>query len=204
MSFASFVSNLSDAVNDGIRAFANSGTPARIVGKTTRLGLNTGKAVGKVGFGLGMKGVNTVLGGANYIKDNYKEIGKAVGKVGKEVISEANEYAQAGAGVLQKMDDWFLNDAPLTKSLIGKSFNKRGLALVATGATIMQGGKDAAKTIQERQGRNDGRLYRPTPTMSTPYMLSEQMAYSQHGRSFADNAGATGDLVFALNNMRHG
>jgi hypothetical protein len=40
--------------------------------------------------------------------------------------------------------------------------------------------------------------------MSTPYQLSEQMAYSSHGRSFADNAGATGDLVFALNNMRNG
>ena len=98
----------------------------------------------------------------------------------------------------------FLKKTPLDKSLIGRSFNKRGLALVAVGATAVQGGKATAQYVQDRQGSNDGQLYRPTTQMSTPYQLSQQMATSPQGRSFADNAGATGDLVFALNNMRHG
>ena len=78
------------------------------------------------------------------------------------------------------------------------------MAAVGLIDTGMQGSRDVKQYIDSRQGQNDGQIYRPTPQISTPYQLSQQMAYSSHGRSFADNAGATGDLVFALNNMRNG
>ena len=204
MSFASFVDDIANALNRGIREVVDSEIIPKAVGKVTRLGLNVGKVGGKVGWKVGTSTINKGLAGANFIKDNYDDIAKGLKKVGNGVFDEATEWVHAAGGVAQKVDDWFLKPATLDKSLIGRSFNKRGLALVAVGATAVQGGKATAQYIQDRQGQNDGQLYRPTTQMSTPYMLSEQMAYSQHGRSFADNAGATGDLVFALNNMRHG
>ena len=208
MSFASFVNKLSDTINDGIRAVANSGVIGDTVGKATRVGLNVGKTAGNIGFKVGATGINTGLKGANFIKDNYKEIGKAFANVGKDAAQEANTIAQAGVAMgerlVKSIDRNLLKPAPLSKSLIGRSANAKGIALVAAGSMAMQGARDTKQYIQDRQGRNDGQLYRPTPSMSTPYQLSEQMAYSSHGNSFADNAGATGDLVFALNNMRNG
>lgn len=197
MSFRSFVDTISDTINDGIRNIAKSGTIPKVVGKTTRIGLNTGKRVGKAGFTVGMFGLNTGLDAANFVKDNYKSIFNAV-------TDEAGTFTRAAGGALELFDRTFLKEAPLSKSLIGRSFNKKGLALMA-GVALASGTTSATKDyIQSRQGYNDGQIYRPTPQMSTPYMLSQQMAYSQHGRSFADNAGATGDLVFALNDTRHG
>ena len=197
MSFRSFVETISDTINDGIRNIAKSGTIPKVVGKTTRVGLNTGKRVGKAGFTVGMFGLNTGLDAANFVKDNYKSIFNAV-------TDEAGTFTRAAGGALELFDRTFLKEAPLSKSLIGRSFNKKGLALMA-GVALASGTTSATKDyIQSRQGYNDGQIYRPTPQMSTPYMLSQQMAYSQHGRSFADNAGATGDLVFALNDTRHG
>lgn len=204
MSFASFVTKLSDNINDGIRAFANSGIPGKVVGTATAGGLKVGKAVGNVGFKVGMGAINKGLDGVNFVLDNQESIKKGLKYMGKDVLNEANVWTQAGFGMIEKFDNTFLKKAPLTKSLIGRSFNKRGLALATTGALVIGTGQGASQYLQDRQGSNDGQLYTPTARMSTPYQLSEQMAYSQHGRSFADNAGATGDLVFALNNMRNG
>ena len=126
----------------------------------------------------------------------------------KGAAQEVNTIAQAGISIGERVakgvDKHLLKPLPLDKSLVMRGFNKRGVALVAAGSMMLQGARDTKQYIQDRQGSNDGRLYRPTPQMSTPYQLSEQMAYSSHGQSYADNAGATGDLVFALNNSRHG
>lgn len=204
MSFASFIDDISDAINSGIRAFAKSEIIPKAVGKTTRIGLDVGKTVGNLGFKVGMTGLNKGLDAANFIKDNHKEMADIGKKLGKAFGAEAKELIHAGIGMAGKFDETFLTDATLDRSILGRKFNKKGLALVAVGATAMQGGREVKQYVNERQGTNDGQLYRSTPMMSTPYQLSEQMAYSSHGRSFADNAGATGDLVFALNNMRHG
>ena len=204
MSFASFVTKLSDTINDGIKAVADSRIIPKAVGKATQGGLKVGKVAGNAGFKVGMGALNTGLDGANFIKDNYKEIGKGLKKIGEGIGQEANEWAQAGMTIADKFDRTFLTPTTLDRSIFGRKFNKKGLALVAVGATAMQGGRDVKQYLDNRQGTNDGRIYRPTTQISTPYQLSEQMAYSSHGRSFADNAGATGDLVFALNDMRHG
>ncbi len=204
MSFASFVTKLGDALNDGIRTAANSQFLANTVGKATRAGLNVGKAAGNAAIKVG---ANTLRGGfeaGSFLIDHGDEIKKGAKAFGTGVAKEANEWAQAGVGGLGKIIDTFTTDATWDRSIIGKKFNKKGLAAVALIATGMEGTKDVKQYIDSRQGQNDGQLYRPTPQISTPYQLSEQMAYSSHGRSFADNAGATGDLVFALNNMRNG
>ena len=198
MSFASFVDDLAEGLNKGIRAAVDSEIIPKAVGKATRGGLKVGKVAGNIGFKAGMGVLNKGLGVANFIKDNHDEIYDTAKAMGKGIIKEANEWGQAGIGIAGKLERTFLTDAPLDRSIFGKKFNKKGIALIAVGSTLMQ------QYIDDRQGTNDGRLYRPTTQMSTPYQLSEQMAYSSHGRSFADNAGATGDLVFALNNMRHG
>ncbi len=204
MSFGSFINDLSDMINGGIRAFANSEILPKTVGKATRAGLEVGKTVGGFGFKVGTSGINAGLDAANYIKDNHEDIIKFGKKLGGAFGEEAKEWAHAGIGMAGKFNDTFLTDAPFDRSIFLRKFNKKGLALVAVGATAMQGGREVKQYVNNRQGTNDGQLYGTTPQMSTPYQLSEQMAYSAHGRSFADNAGATGDLVFALNNMRHG
>ena len=204
MSFASFVDDIAEAINKGIRGVADSGVIPKAVGKVTRTGLDVGKAAGNVGFKVGTGAINKALDGANFLKDNKDAIIGGAKAIGKSVALEANEFAQAGIGVAGTVDKLFLKSATLDRSIIGRKFNAAGLTLIAAGATAMQGGKDVKQYLDSRQGQNDGQLYRPTTQISTPYQLSEQMAYGSHGRSFANNAGATGDLVFALNDMRHG
>ena len=83
--------------------------------------------------------------------------------------------------------------SPLIKhsddTLIGLKAKKRGTALFI-GASLVAGTPDAVKKAnQNRQGTN----FDPSPTSIAPKTPS-----------YANNGGATGDLVFALNNLRHG
>ncbi len=203
MSFASFVDDLAEGINAGIRAFTDSRVLPKAVGKATRFGLNVGKPIANTGFKVGMGVINKGLDGANFIKDNKETIGRGLKTFGKSVVGEVNEIAQAGAGVVELVDrSPFLKKVPLKESLIGRSVTKPGVAL-AFGVSLAMGTGEATKDyINDRQGQNDGRLYGTTPRMSTPYQLSEQMAYGSSGRSFASNAGADGDLVRALYDMK--
>lgn len=203
MSFASFVDDLAEGINAGIRAFTDSRVLPNAVGKATRFGLNVGKPIANTGFKVGMGVINKGLDGANFIKDNREAIGKGLKTFGKSVVGEANEIAQAGAGVIELVDrSPFLKKVPLKESLIGRSVTKPGAAL-AFGVSLAMGTGEATKDyIDNRQGQNDGRLYGTTPQLSTPYQLSEQMAYSSLGRSFVSNGGADGDLVKALYDMK--
>jgi hypothetical protein len=203
MSFASFVDDLAEGINAGIRAFTDSQILPKAVGKATRFGLNVGKPIANTGFKVGMGVINKGLDSANFIKDNREAIGKGLKAFGKSVVGEANEIAQAGAGVVELVDrSPFLKKVPLKESLIGRSVTKPGVAL-AFGVSLAMGTGEATKDyIDNRQGQNDGRLYGTTPQLSTPYQLSEQMAYSSLGRSFVSNGGADGDLVKALYDMK--
>ena len=204
MSFGKFVNQLSDTINSGIRAIADSGIIGDAVGKATKVGSKIGSTAIDAGIKVGTTGIAKGADSLSFMIDNADDIKTGIKAFGKAVGTEAGEWANAGLGAIGKFSDTFTTSAPLDVSLIGRKFNKKGVALIAAGATVMKGGRDVKQYVDSRQGQNDGQLYSSTPRMSTPYMLSEQMAYSQHGRSFADNAGATGDLVFALNNMRNG
>ena len=93
---------------------------------------------------------------------------------GKEIFKEHNPFK------LLKKDEG---------SLIGWRATKRGAAL-AIGGALVAGVPGATKEfIQSRQGTNMD-MQPVTPAPSIP--------------AYANNGGATGDLVFALNNLRHG
>lgn len=203
MSFASFVTKLGDAIGDTAKAISNSGIGTKVGkvgGKTIS---KTGKIVGKTGFKVGMGAINTSLAGANFVKDNYKQIGRGLKTVGAAAAKEANELAQAGAGVVELIDrSPFIKKVGLEKSLIKRGVTKPGAALAFGVALAAGSGKATKEYINDRQGTNDGRLYSPTTQMSTPYMLSEQMAYGASGSSYNSGGGADGDLVRALHNMK--
>lgn len=76
-------------------------------------------------------------------------------------------------------------------------FSKRGLIGIAA-ASLISGTIGAAQdTKAAHMGSIDSK-----PVTSTPDFSPRQ--YEQHpSRSYLDNAGATGDLVFALNALRH-
>ena len=174
------------------------------------------KPVGKAAFDTSLKvGANTLETTANTVdhfrrnKDTYKKIGKSMlntaDNIAMGTAREAGIWAQAGVnalGGLKKLG--LVEKTTLDKSMIGWKFTKRGKMAMTAGALLV-GSVGATKDYTEsRIGRNDGQLYKPTPTMSNPYDLSSQMAHSSIGQSYANNAGATGDLVFALNNLRNG
>ena len=174
------------------------------------------KPIGKAAFDTSLKvGANTLETTANTVdhfrrnKDTYKKIGKSMlntaDNIAMGTAREAGIWAQAGVnalGGLKKLG--LVEKTTLDKSMIGWKFTKRGKMAMTAGALLV-GSVGATKDYTEsRVGRNDGQLYKPTPTMSNPYDLSSQMAYSSIGQSYANNAGATGDLVFALNNLRNG
>ena len=88
------------------------------------------------------------------------------------------------AGKKKVIESAGLKMRPLAKGMI-----------VAGGA--MQGVINAKNKFQDsRMGTMDGQL-----TTATPKMTSQGNSYSP---SYSNNAGATGDLVFALNNNRRG
>lgn len=93
---------------------------------------------------------------------------------GKEVFSNHNPFK-----LLRKSES----------SLIGWRTTGRGVA-VAGGIALISGTPGAAKQfVNSRQGTNiDNQPVTPAPSIP----------------AYANNGGATGDLVFALNNLRHG
>ena len=143
---------------------------------------------------------------------NPKEIGQSLweGAPGKIVRSTGKEAGILGTttirGIeatdraLQKMHIWKKTD--LDDSLIGRKFTPGGIALFAAGALAINAGSGAKGALDRRQGRNDGRIHGITPSMTSPYDLANQMASTQIGQSFANNAGVDGDLVRAVHNMR--
>ena len=101
-----------------------------------------------------------------------------------------------------------IDRSPLVKevgwgeSLLKRQFTKPGVALVLGGGLAVGTAKASKDYLNSRTGQHDGQIHRVTPTISNPYDLSSQMAYSPIGQSFANNAGADGDLALALSKMR--
>lgn len=135
-------------------------------------------------------------------KDTYKKIGKAFGKFGGDTLKEGNELLHAGAGMVELMERAKLIETTggnLGKSMIGYKFTaKAKLGLLPIGLMAGAIGGTKSYLTEGREGRNDGRTYRPTPTMQNPYEVSQAIAYSQSGASYADNAGADSDLIRSI------
>lgn len=71
-------------------------------------------------------------------------------------------------------------------------FSKTGVGMVLGGALYEGIGKAANKFVKGRMGTNDGMMRTPTPIL--PQV--------QNTPSYANNGGATGDLVFSMYNNR--
>ncbi len=220
MSFKSLIDGIGDLTSKAIKGIVDS----QIIPNTAKGIYNKGvKPIGKALFDTTLKtGANTLEATANVVEgvrnnqDTIKKIGKAVwdgtkkagAELGYGAIHEGSSVLQAGATVLEWMADeshGIMKAVGADKSLVGRLFTGKAKAAIFA-AGIMGGSLKAGKDYltEGRTGYNDGQLYRLTPTQTNPYQLSNQMASSQMGHSYADNGGATGDLVFALNNMRHG
>lgn len=146
-------------------------------------------------------------------ESSYKPInigGKGIEWSNKPLIldqlnSTTKSYLDRGAAIFDSISKDKVN-VPFTKgnkqinnpmqlikkdsdSLIGWKANKRG-ALVAGGLMLASGVPGAGEQfIKNRQGTN----FDQQATTSAPRVPA-----------YANNGGATGDLVFALNNLRHG
>ena len=206
MSFKSWIDDVADAISGGIRGFANSGVAGKTVGKTARLGLDMGKKIGSTGLHISAFGLSKIFDGVSWIIDHREGIGRTAKNIGAGVADEGFTWAKAGVNFIEKLaqSGKIIEKTDVDKSLLGWKFTKGAKTAITAGA-FLTGTIGASKDYltQGRTGRNDGRTYSPTPDQTSPYSLSYGMANSPSiGQSFANNAGATGDLVFALSNMR--
>ena len=195
-----------------------------ISGKKISAGI--GKAVNKTMVGVGDdyktigkainsskpgKAVNNMVGG-NIIDDNaavrfrgslkkhgnrpkttYVSSNQTFGLV-DAVTDRAKTYVDGTIHVL-KGDSWITGKQPLIKTG-ADNFMPFGIKATGLGTTLAVGGSLIGGTPQaveqwnrNRQGTN---------------MDSEPVSLAPRTPAYANNGGATGDLVFALNNLRHG
>lgn len=207
------IENLGDMLSNGIRKGFNIAAPT--LEKATKTGVHIGEKVAGKAVDVGLGGTAKAFQGMAWASDHSEQIAEGAKKVGKAAFNftngvgeglanEAGRFIRAGGAALEGADKFALKhhiwkETGLDESTLKTMFTRRMkygvLPLAAAGMSIVSGTKDQ---ITNRQGRNDGQVYRPTPTMTNPYILSSQVAHSQMGNSYADNAGATGDLVFAL------
>lgn len=179
-------SKLGNKAMDGVEAVAKA-DKKKVIGRIKDGVKHTGKVV-----------VDDVLTN----DESYKHIGKVGVSFRGNLIDEIGTHTRGVGNFLYNVGAGF--DVPFTKgkiktpallkasedSLIGIKATGFGTTLAIGGAAIA-GVPRAAKTYAEdRQGQSDGQSVGNAPAPYVP-------AYQQ-------NAGATGDLVFALNDMRRG
>lgn len=144
--------------------------------KTLRFGANKFARSAANATKIGLNATGSVLGKTAKITGNA--LGKQVKQVGKGTLNLASTLVREDKH----------------NSLIGLRFKKRGLALVAGASMIGATAKEAKSYVNEDlRGRVD--------TYTTP--IAPQLNSSGY-QNFGQQAGATGDLVFALNKNRKG
>ena len=171
--------------------------------------------------------------GAATNKETYKRIGKAVesgaGKAVKNTLTDPDSYKQIGRVPELKIGNLKLNKnvsgAPIlasNKVLLADDINRRiktslntltavSKPLITTGgdnllpfgmkatglgvaaAVTFQVGAGTPEAVKSWNQNRQGTNYDRQPVTSAPKVPA-----------YAQNGGATGDLVFALNNLRHG
>lgn len=126
-------------------------------------------------------------------KTTYVSSNKTFGLV-DAVTDRAKTYADGAIHVL-KGDSWITGKQPLIKTG-ADNFMPFGIKATGLGTTIAVGGSLLSGTPQAVEQWNKGR--QGTNMDSQPVSLAPKTP------AYANNGGATGDLVFALNNLRHG
>lgn len=166
--------------------------------------------------------------GAATNKETYKRIGKAVesgaGKVVKNTLTDPDSYKQigkipdikinkgiSGSPILVSNKTLFADDmnrriktslntlTAVSKPLITTGgdnllpFGMKATGLGVAAATTFQVGAGTPEAVKSWNQNRQGTNYDRQPVTSAPKVPA-----------YAQNGGATGDLVFALNNLRHG
>lgn len=185
-------------------------------GAATFGGAGLVSGLGMAGAGAAMMGVNALgtvgssmlsvkTKGEKY-NELYKEFqGKSKGLSGKKLQEASKDFGKqlkstgAEAGSMEEMDIGLgnLNDFKLNK----------GVAVpMIMGAAAIKGIAGGVKAFEKsRMGMNDGRMRSATPDLPTPdqTMITSPGNPTYNSNSYyANNAGATGDLVFALHKNR--
>lgn len=207
---------------------------ASVVGKVANKILSKSPGLIEKGAGAANKGIELGKAAVGKIRDGslLKATTKGVGKVSRNVLSDDSSYKvlkignketniafskkplfmddlnRRGKQAVDNMaaifdtiskDDVVVNGTKVRNplqlirkdenSLIGYKATKKGVLLAGTGAMIMGTPGAAKQFVEDRKGLNpDGQVTTSAPSVP----------------AYAQNAGATGDLVFALNNLRHG
>ena len=166
--------------------------------------------------------------GASTNKETYKRIGKAVesgaGKVVKNTLTDPDSYKQigkipdlkinkntVGAPILVSNKTLFADDmnrriktslntlTAISKPLVTSGgdnllpFGMKATGLGVAAAATFQVGAGTPEAVKSWNQNRQGTNYDRQPVTSAPKVPA-----------YAQNGGATGDLVFALNNLRHG
>ena len=166
--------------------------------------------------------------GAATNKETYKRIGKAVesgaGKVVKNTLTDPDSYKQigkipdikinkgiSGSPILVSNKTLFADDmnrriktilntlTAISKPLVTSGgdnllpFGMKATGLGVAAAATFQVGAGTPEAVKSWNQNRQGTNYDRQPVTSAPKVPA-----------YAQNGGATGDLVFALNNLRHG
>lgn len=188
-------------------------------GVTEKLIRPAGSLVGKTIGGIG-KGSVKALGGA--VKGVNRAIesgaGKRAGKAAANTIgTAAAEMRNVGSGINKAAKVLEGKELPKVNKVLhdvtGKNFNGKkwgamvkksddavifGHKATALGSSVIVAGGLAAGAVGAVKEFNDSRVGRNTGSTTN----APTNTYATMGNSYANNAGATGDLVLALNDQR--
>ena len=200
------ITDIGDIMSDAINRFADAGYGGKAVkafhDKITR---PVGKAAGNTALKAGAVGMSGAAETVDFFRRNKDKIISGTKTFAGGVGREVGTLTRAGFGAIELLERAHIIESTagdLGKSLVGYKLTAGAkLGLLPIAALAMTPGA-ARDSLERRQGRNDGRTYSVTPSMTNPYEISQQIAYSQMGQSFANNAGADGDLIRAISGMR--
>lgn len=222
MGLSKGIGKIANSLNNLVMGLANSKATRTIVGGAGRAINRSAEPLAGVAEGA-IKGAQKAAGAVTN-KETYQKIGKAVekgtGKVTKNVLTDPDAYKQIGkvpfgnskgtpilaanktlfADDMQRRLQTSLNTVAGVSSGLVKSggenllpFGMKATGLGVVAATTFQVGAGTPQAVKQWNKNRQGSNYDSQPVTSAPKVPA-----------YAQNGGATGDLVFALNNLRHG
>lgn len=181
------------AIGAGVGAAALFAAPVA-VGLAARGGLGILKNTDKILAGIGSAGINLAKGAGKIINSGLRGVADSL--IDSSLTNPLTRYASAAGGIVSKLVTrnpevpWV---GQLTTNVNGSIKYQKGVELSGLGKALMVGGflktgiQDAYhEVINQQMGQKDNYMSSVTPRVPVP------------------DAGATGDLVFAMNANRRG
>lgn len=167
----------------GLNFFEKASTKAVEIGEkgtVKKLASNAGKFTGHLANDVEttLRGVNNVAG---ILTNGYEAKGF---NAARNKLFNTNKYTGRRIGQILKDSD--------ESVLLGKRATKFGVGVIAVGGAVMSTKDAVVDRLHAQQGRVVGSAGN-APVNN----------YAYQGASYADNAGATGDLVLSMHRQRH-